>query len=190
MYNFKAIIEESVIRGGRKNVSQFNNGQIIVLYQGKKSFKKIAEITCFGLCTVQRIIKSWKGVNEPLSSSQNNCDQKMIVNNRDQKSLKRLVKYNRQKSNLEIENSFDKESKTIYTRTMRRELKGMKLKSCSAARKSLVNVTEPKKETAICKRIEVGPLSNNNKSCGQMIPYLLSSNMRIGLGLFYFKDCL
>ncbi|GBN51384.1 hypothetical protein AVEN_205152-1 [Araneus ventricosus] len=152
MYNFKAIIAERVIRGGGKDMSQCNKGQIIVLYQGKKFFKKTAEITCNGLCTVQRIMKSGKVVNEPSSSSQKNCDRKTILSNRDQKSLKRLVKSNRQKSNLEIKKSFDKGSKTIYTRTMRRELKGMGLKNCSEARKYLVTATEPRKETEIYKR--------------------------------------
>ncbi|GBM54343.1 hypothetical protein AVEN_259204-1 [Araneus ventricosus] len=130
MCHFKAIIAERVIRGCGKDVKK---GQIIAQHQGKKSCMEIAEVTSIGFCTVQFIIKSWKDVmNQHIREKK--CGGKTILNNRDGRSLKRLIKSNRQKSTLELKNSFDKGSKTISTRAIRRELKGMGLKSCSAAK--------------------------------------------------------
>ncbi|GBL84657.1 hypothetical protein AVEN_191115-1 [Araneus ventricosus] len=56
----------------------------------------------------------------------------------------------------------------------------MWLRSCSATRKPLVSATNRKKiESSFSRNIEIGPLSNGNKSCGQMNPDLFSSNMMV-----------
>ncbi|GBN32301.1 hypothetical protein AVEN_4347-1, partial [Araneus ventricosus] len=56
----------------------------LVLHQGQKSCKEIAQITSIDLRTVQRIIKIWRGVNEP-TFSRKMCGRKTILNKRDRK---------------------------------------------------------------------------------------------------------
>ncbi|GBN99086.1 hypothetical protein AVEN_192165-1 [Araneus ventricosus] len=111
------------------------------------------------------------------------CGRKTILNNRDRRSMKRLAKSYRQKSPLELTNNFYKGRKTISTCTMRRELKVMGLKSLSAARKSLVTATNRKRDRNLPRNVEIRPLINDNKSYGQMNPYLLSSNTMVASGL-------
>ncbi|GBN14857.1 hypothetical protein AVEN_104174-1 [Araneus ventricosus] len=128
---------ERIVHGLRKNVPEWKKGRIIGLLQRQKSYKEIAEISSICLCTVQRIIKSWKDVNEPSSSRKIGC-RNTILYNRDRRSLKRLLKSNSQILTLELTNSFDKGSKTTstYNETI---MNGFK--SSDAARKSLVTET-------------------------------------------------
>ncbi len=61
------------------------------------------------------------------------------------RSLKRLVKSNCKKTTVELTAMFDSESKSISTRTMQRELKGLGLNSCVALRKPLISEANRKK---------------------------------------------
>uniref|UniRef100_A0A8C9RQZ3 Transposase Tc1-like domain-containing protein n=1 Tax=Scleropages formosus TaxID=113540 RepID=A0A8C9RQZ3_SCLFO len=117
-----------------KDVTLFQKGQIIGLHQAKKTTKEIAETTK----TFQSIIKTWKDSGEP-SSSRKKCGLKKILNDRDWRSLKRLVKSNRKKRTVELTVMFNSESKSISTHTMQRELKGVGLSSCVALRKPLIS---------------------------------------------------
>lgn len=89
-----------------KDVNLFQKGQIIGLHQAKKTTKEIAETTKIGLRTVQHIIKTWKDSGEP-SSSRKKCGRKKILNDRDRRSLKRLVKSYRKKSTVELTAMFN-----------------------------------------------------------------------------------
>ncbi len=63
-----------------------------------------------------------------------------ILNDRDWRSLKRLVKSNcKKKTEVKCTAIFNSESKSISTCTMRRKLKGLGLNSCVALRKSLIS---------------------------------------------------
>ena len=84
-------------RGRGKDVSLFEKGQIIGMHQAEKASKEIAETTKIGLRTVQRIIKNWKDSGDPLHSRKK-YGRKKILNDRDRRSLKRLVKSNRRKT--------------------------------------------------------------------------------------------
>jgi len=64
---------------------------------------------------------------------------------RDRRSLKRLVKSNRRKTTVELRAMFNSESKSISTRAVRRELKGLGLNSCVALRKPLISEANRKK---------------------------------------------
>ncbi|GBN94183.1 hypothetical protein AVEN_207876-1 [Araneus ventricosus] len=101
-----------------KGVSDFKKSPIIGLHQSKKTTKEIAEITGIGLRSVQRIIKTWKGSGEPLTS-RNKCGRKKLVSSRDRRSLKRLVQKNRKKSTLELTAIFNTLHRGISTSTMR-----------------------------------------------------------------------
>ena len=70
---------------------------------------------------------------------------KKILIDRDQQSLKRLVKSNGTKTTEELRAMFNSESKIISTCTMRRELKGLGLNSCVALRKPLISKANQKK---------------------------------------------
>ena len=59
--------------------------------------------------------------------------------------LKRLVKSNCRKTTVELRAMFNSESKSISTRTMQRELKGLGLNSCVALRKPLISEANRKK---------------------------------------------
>lgn len=131
-------------RGRGKDVSLFEKGQIIGMHQAEKTSKEIAETTKIGLRTVQRIIKNWKDSGDP-SSSRKKCGRKKILNDRDRRSLKRVVRSNRRKTTVELRAMFNSESKSISTRTMRRELKGLGLNSCVALRKPLISDSNQKK---------------------------------------------
>ncbi|GBL92051.1 hypothetical protein AVEN_102600-1 [Araneus ventricosus] len=110
-----------VISDREKDMSECKKGQIIALYQGQKFCKERAEITSIGLRTVQRIIKCCEDVNKP-TSSWKTCGRGTILKNCERRSLKILVKSNRQKSTLELTDSFNKRIKTISTRMMKQEL--------------------------------------------------------------------
>ena len=58
-----------------------------------------------------------------------------ILNTRDRRSIKRLVKANRRKSVQQLTSMFNEGPKKISAWTMRRELKEMGLKSCISTRK-------------------------------------------------------
>ncbi|GBN19005.1 hypothetical protein AVEN_263212-1 [Araneus ventricosus] len=109
---------EGVISGRGRDVSECKWEQIIGQFQMQKSYNERTEITSIYLRTVQRIMRSWKDVNEPTSSGKM-CGRKTILNNHGRRSLKRLVKFIRQKSTLELTNSFDKGSKPSSTGTIR-----------------------------------------------------------------------
>ncbi|KAG2469515.1 TGFA factor, partial [Polypterus senegalus] len=96
-------------RGRGKDVSLFEKGQIIGMHHAEKTSKEISETTTIELRTVQRIIKNWKDSGDP-SSSRMKCGQKKILNDRDQRSLKRLVKSNRRKTTVELRSMFNSES--------------------------------------------------------------------------------
>uniref|UniRef100_A0A3B5RET6 Tc1-like transposase DDE domain-containing protein n=1 Tax=Xiphophorus maculatus TaxID=8083 RepID=A0A3B5RET6_XIPMA len=130
--------------GRGKDVSLFKKGQIIGMHQAEKTSKEIAETTRIGLRTVQRIIKNWKDGGEP-SSSRKKCGRKKILNDGDRRLLKHLVKSNGRKTTAELRSMFNCESKSISTRTMRRELKGLGLNSCVAVRKPLISKANQKK---------------------------------------------
>ena len=83
-----------------KDVSLFEKGQITSMHQATTS-KEIAETTNIGLRTVQRIIKNWKDRREP-SSSRKKCGQKKILTDRDQGSLKHLVRSDGRKPTVEL----------------------------------------------------------------------------------------
>ena len=104
----------------------FEKGQIIGMYQAEKISKMTAETTNIGLRIVQCIIKNWKDSGEP-SSLNKKCGQNTIPIDRDCRSLKRLVKSNRRKTRVDLRAMFNSESRSISTRTMRRELKGTQL---------------------------------------------------------------
>ena len=82
--------------GRGKDVNLFQKGQFISLHQAEKTSKEIAETTKIGLRTVQRIIKKWKDSGET-SSSRKEWGQTQILNDRDRRSLKRLVNSNNNK---------------------------------------------------------------------------------------------
>ena len=65
-------MSEDTSCGRGKDVSLCQKGQIIGMYQAKKTSKEMAETTKIGLRTVQRIIKNWKDSGEP-SSSRKKC---------------------------------------------------------------------------------------------------------------------
>ncbi|GBN96848.1 hypothetical protein AVEN_87411-1 [Araneus ventricosus] len=71
---------------------------------------------------------------------------------------------------------------------MRRELKGMGLKSCSATRKALVTATNREKVLQLTKENRDWILEGN-KSCGQMSPDLLSSNIMVTSEKKHLKNC-
>lgn len=152
-------------RGRGKDVSLFEKGQIIGMHQAEKTSKEIAETTKIGLRTVQRIIKNWKDSGDP-SSSRKKCGRKKILNDRDRRSLKRLVRSNRRKTTVELRAMFNSESKSISTRTMRRELKGLGLNSCVALRKPLISEANWKKGFNLLGSIKIGLWSNGRRSCG------------------------
>ena len=69
-------------RGRGKDVSLFENGQIIGMHQAEKTSKETAETTKIGLRTVQHIFKNWKASGEP--SSRKKCGRKKILTDREQ----------------------------------------------------------------------------------------------------------
>ncbi len=98
---------------------------------------------------------------------------KKILNDHDRWSLKRLVKSNRKKTTVELMDMFNRESKSISTRTMRRELKGLGLNSCIALRKPLIGEANRwKKGFNLLGSIKIGLWSNGRRSCGLMSPDL------------------
>lgn len=131
-------------RGRGKDVSLFEKGQIIGMHQAEKTSKEIAEAAKIGLRTVQRIIKNWKDSGDP-STSRKKCGRKKIPNDRDRRSLKRLVRSNQRKTTVELRAKFRSGRKSVSTRTMRRELTGLRLNSCAALRKPLVSEANRKK---------------------------------------------
>ena len=85
--------------GPGKDVNLFQRGQIIGRHQAKKISKEIAGTTKIGLRTVECIIKNWKDSGEQ-SSSRKKCGRKKFwMNQRDQRSLKCLVKLNNENNN-------------------------------------------------------------------------------------------
>lgn len=105
--------------GRGKDVSLFQKGQIIGAHQAKK--------TGGWLRTVQHI-KTWQDDGELHLQGQNN-----ILNGRDGRSLKRLVK-----SAAELTAALDSESKSTPTQTMCKQLKGSGLNSCAALKNPLI----------------------------------------------------
>ena len=87
-----------------------------------------------GLRTVQRTIVKWKKDGKVQSFS-GNSDRAKILNTRDRRSLKRLVKTNRRKSVQQLTRMYNESPKKISARTVRRELKAMGLRSCVSTRK-------------------------------------------------------
>jgi hypothetical protein len=78
-------------------------------------------------------------------SVRQNCGRAKFLDDRDNRSLKRLVKSNRQGSIHQLTRVFNQAAKTISTRTVRRELKGTGMRSCVATRKLLVSAANRNK---------------------------------------------
>ena len=107
-----------------------------------------------GLTTVKRTIAQWKKNDEVLlphmvllsiNTFSGNSRESKILNTRDRRSLKRLVKGNGRKSVQQPTEMLNQGHKKISTRIMRRELKEMGLRSCGVARKTLVSRANKKK---------------------------------------------
>ncbi|KAK1796679.1 hypothetical protein P4O66_009702, partial [Electrophorus voltai] len=94
--------------GHGKDIHLFQKGQIIGMHQVEKTSMEIAETTKIGLRTVQRIIKKWKDSGET-SSSRKESGLKKILNDRDRRSLKRVVKSNHRKTTIELRDMFNSE---------------------------------------------------------------------------------
>ena len=73
------------------------------------------------------------------------CGWKKILTDHDQRSLKRLMRSNSRKTTVELRAMFNSKSKSISTRTMRRELKGLGPNSCIALRKPLISEANHKR---------------------------------------------
>jgi hypothetical protein len=104
----------------------------------------MSQIMDIGMWTVQHINAKWKMAGEPASACQN-CSISNILNDRDMRSLKSLVKSNRWSSIHQLTSVFNQGDKTISTHTVRRELKEMGMRSCVATRKPLASAANRKK---------------------------------------------
>jgi transposase len=133
-----------------KNKVLSDKGQIIGMHRGVKSAREVFQMMDIGHRTVQRTIAQWKKDGEVRSFSHNSGKAK-IMNIRDRRSLKRLVKSNRRKSVQQLTSMFNEGPKKISARTMRRELKEMGLRSCAATRKPLVSKANLKKRLQFAK---------------------------------------
>ena len=71
---------------------------------------------------MQRTIAQWKKDGE-VQSLRGDGDRAKILNTRDRRSLKRLVKANRRKNVQQLISMFNEGTKKIYASTIRRELK-------------------------------------------------------------------
>ena len=127
-----------------KDLSLFDKGRIIGLHGADKTTREINEETGVGCRTIQRTIAYWKQYGEP-SSTRGNCGRGKILNERDRRSLKRLVKKNRRSSVQMITSEFNEGTKKVSPRTIRRELKNMHLRKCKSTKKLLVSATNRKK---------------------------------------------
>ena len=127
-----------------KDLSLFDKGRIIGLHGADKTTREINEETGVGCRTIQRTIAYWKQYGEP-SSSRGNCGRGKILNERDRRSLKRLVKKNRRSSVQMITSEFNEGMKKVSPRTIRRELKNTHLRKCKSTKKPLVSATNRKK---------------------------------------------
>ena len=105
-----------------KRTSVFDKGPVIGLHRAGKYAREESQLIAIGLRTVQRTITQWKKDGEVQSFS-GNSDIAKIPNNRDRRSLKRLVEANWRKSVQQLINMFNEGSKKISAHTMRRELK-------------------------------------------------------------------
>lgn len=93
--------------GRGKDVTVFQKGSIIGLHQAKKSLEEIAGIPGAGLKTVQRTVKTWNESGEP-SPLRKKCSRKTskILNDRDRRCFKRLVKSHRKKKKNSITHGY------------------------------------------------------------------------------------
>ena len=139
----------TAVRGS--DVMEFKKGQIVGLYQSGTKCKEITAISGVALRTVQRIIKRWKDGGEA-TCSRTRCGRKSILDERDRRSLKRLVKKNRRKSTVELTALYNQGGKTISQRTMRRELQTAGLRSCVAKRKPHVSAINRRKRLQFAKQ--------------------------------------
>ena len=166
-------MSKDTYRGHGKDVSLFEMGKIIGMHQAEKTSNEIAETSKIGLRTGQRITKNWKDSGEPLFLRKK-CGEKILID-RDQRSLKGLVKSNRRKTTVELRAMFDSESKSISTLRMQRELKGLGLNTCVALRNPLITEANQKKGFNFQGSIKIGLWHNGRRQCGLMSPDLSCS---------------
>ena len=130
-----------------KDLSLFDKGRIIGFHQSGKSTR---DISGMNVRTIQRAIACWKQDGEP-SPSRAKYGRHSILDDRDRRSLKRLVKKNRRSSTQMLTSEFSEGPKKVSQRTVRRELKKMHLSKCKSTRKPLVSAANRKKRMLFAK---------------------------------------
>jgi hypothetical protein len=115
----------------------------------------MSQIKGIGIRIVQRIILKWKTADEPSSAHQNCCWAK-ILDDRDRRSLKRLVKSSRWCSIHQLTSVSNQGAKRIFTCTVRRELKETGMRSCVAKGKPLGSAANRKKRILFARDQKLG----------------------------------
>ena len=108
-------------------------------------------MTAIGVRTVQRTIAQWKK-DRKVQYFSGDIGVAKILNTRDRRSLKRLVKSNRRKSVQQLTSMFNEACyQKISPRTMNRQLKEIGLRNCVATRKPLNSKANQKKRLHLAK---------------------------------------
>ena len=121
------------------DLSPFDKGHIIGFHQSWKSTREISTETGLNVRTIQRTIACCKQDGE-LSSSRAKCGRFSILNDRDRRSLKRLVKKNRRSSTQMLTSEFSEGPQQVSPRSVRRESKNMRLSKYKSTRKPLMRL--------------------------------------------------
>ena len=121
----------------RVQLNEFQRGMIIGMSQSGKSVREISTATSFPKSTVLDTIKRYK--KTVTTNTAKRSGRPTILNDRDKRSLNRIVKNNRQKSLFSITNIFSCNISSISSRTVQRELHAMGYYGRAAIRNPLIS---------------------------------------------------
>ncbi len=159
----------SIRMGKKEDLSDFERGMVIGARRAGLSISKTADLLEFSRTTISRVYREWSE-QEKISSEQQLCGRKCLVDVRGQKRMGRLVRDDRKATVTQITTRYNQGMQnTISERTTRQTLKQMGYSSRRPHRVPLLSAKNRKRSYNSYRLTKAG-----QEKIGKTLPVLMS----------------